>query len=318
MRSEELYRSMSGIDDAILAGCLQPAKKKSHRIPYRALISVAACLVLVLGGAIFEPWQRFGSGISGGENSGIETSGNQTVTNQKAKSNFFVITANAAELPEDGEYVSGEVYSIRVNDLSTGFCGGYIPELFSIGGRNIAKVKLSADKNEIFTSKPLYKEDAEYPTDSEVASCNANPYTDRGYYNWVNDTDYKKYAETGVKELKYHYDYWQVQGDTYEAEYNANLSYGFFSQESINVDTGDLRLDYHTMVDMLEGTKLTITVTYENGQSEEHHYLVHSGKVLCEYNEDEYKFERQERFLTPEEEQNETTYFYSILIEQLD
>ncbi len=308
MRSEELYRSMSGIDDAILAGCLQPAKKKSRRIPYRSLISVAACLVLVLGGAIFEPWQRFGGGISGGENSGIETSGNQTVTNQKAKSNFFVITANAAELPEDGEYVSGEVFGIRVNDYTGGLYGGYIPELFSIGGRNIAKVKITTDKNEIFTSKSVYEGDSDYPTDDELAISNANPYSEKGYYNWVSDVSYKKY----------HYDYWQVQGNSVEMDYNANLSYGFFAKDSINLEIGDMKMNYRACVDMLEGTRLSVAVTYENGQREEHHYLVHSGKVLYEYNMEKHQFERYERFLTPDEERDGTSWTYSIILEQLD
>jgi hypothetical protein len=307
MRSEDLYRSMSGIDDALLIECLQPTMKR-RRMPIRTLAALAACLVFVLGGAIFEPWQRFGSDVSGNGNHGVESSNNPVEASQKAKSNFFVITANAAELPNDGECVSGEVFGIRFNDYTGGLYGGYIPELFSIGGRNIAKVKITTDKNEIFTSKSVYEGDSDYPTDDELAICNANPYSGKGYYNWVSDVSYKKY----------HYDYWQVQGNSVEMDYNANLSYGFFAKDSINLEIGDMKMNYRACVDMLEGTRLSVAVTYENGQREEHHYLVHSGKVLYEYNMEKHQCERYERFLTPDEERDGTLWTYSILIEQLD
>ena len=311
MRSEDLYRGMSGIDDAILKRCMEPVGDKRRKVHYRQWIAVAACVCLVVFGTIFEPWQRFG-GASGQTTGDGPAASKPLEEDVKPTRNFFVITANAAELSNDVEYESGDVYGLTLSDSTQGMCSGYILDYFSIGGQNIEKVTISVDKNELYTCKDIYEGDDEWPTEKQLEETYTDYFTDAGYYNQVFDR--KEMTETGHREWKYHYEYWRIVGDSYEAPYDDELRYGFFVRDALN----SFDVDYDAQVDMMNDARLTVGVTYLNGEYEEHHYCVKTGRVIYESTGGLYG-ERGSRILSQEEyEGGELGFVYSWLLEQID
>lgn len=323
MRSEDLYRSMSGIDDAILKRCIQPIKKRRH-IHYKAWIAVAACAVLVLCGAIYEPWNGVGESESENYTSGNDANDGDVTevvqSDTRVLNNFFVLTAKAAELSEEemDQAVSGNVVGLTSESSVMGMCGAYVFNRFYLSGANIEKVKLSVDKNELYSSKDIYENDADWVTEEEVSKCRSNPYTDEGYYNII--MDQKVMRESGHREWQYHYEYWHMEGSVYEADYNKNISYGFFVPDAIDYRNDDPCGYAWDVIDMTEGTILTIGVTYDDGEYEEHHYQVKVGKIALgdDLDGDMYS-DRLERFLTPEEEASDYAPFeYGCLLEQID
>ncbi|MBE5908663.1 MAG: hypothetical protein E7278_07505 [Lachnospiraceae bacterium] len=325
MRSEDLYRSMSGIDDEVLKRCIEPTAYRRRKMHYRPWIAAAACVMLVLFGACFEPWQRFGGGAYG------DTAGNEPVVGQmsdgdepatdqdavKPTRNYFVITANASELSDDVECESGDVYNLNIIQGQGGMVEGYLLDRFEVGGQNIDKIKISVDKNELYISRDIHEGDPDWPTDEELQETNQNPYSDKGFYDMM--LTHKEMTETGHREWKGYYVYKRIVGSDYEGAYSSNCKYGFFVRSGTELSYDDPRGDYYSQVDMMNGAVLTVGVTYLNGEYEEHHYQVQTGRVVLHTANDSMYGKLGDRFLTAEEyETGEAPFSYSYLLERID
>ena len=225
--------------------------------------------------------------------------------------NVFAITAYAAELPD--KTVSGDV--IGLNSYSAGHGSSqFLDQRFVISGNNIDKVKISTDKCNIYTALPIYKGDPDFEkAQNEEVSKNE-------MYEIIVDEEFE-YDEVHAKEpTSFYYEHLVVEGNTYRDVYNDKISFGMSVPENLWSDSYDLREAYWEDVDQVNGAKITIVVTFKDGSTEEHHYLVNTGKIYVPVDEAGFlQWDQLTRFLTPEEENSgDVPCSYGYLLEKID
>ena len=210
-------------------------------------------------------------------------------------SNLFVITAHAAELPEGasiGEVIGLSMVQSGQSSLS------HLNGRFMISGHNIEKINITTDKCELYTSVPVYKDDPDY----ESALNGQEDY-------------YVVYEGGGVA----CYEYSPIVGQSYEGEYDSQMSFGMSVPEELWSASDDLKEGYHETVDQVNGATLTVKVTFTDGSTEEHHYRLTTGKIYVPEDENGYlQFDNLTRFLTEDESKVETPYIYGYLMEKID
>lgn len=261
---------------------------------------VAACAAL----ALIVTATNFG-GISEmrGGNSSDNTSGN-----------YFAITANAAEISDNVS--SGDVISISTEE--TYGSGKYLSGRFQIAGQNIASISIETDKCDIYTSVPIYEGDEEFKI-AQNAELNGDA-DENDTYEMIIDTLYDEERAASSEPLEYHYDHLSIVGNVYEGEYNDKMSFGLSVPEELMSKNDDMQTAYHEDVDQVDGATLIITATFTDGSTEEHHYLLNTGKIYVPTDEDGNNvYDNLTRFLTSEEEKDgETGYVYGYLFERID
>lgn len=108
-------------------------------------------------------------------------------------------------------------------------------------------------------------------------------------------------------------------GQSYDGEYNEQMYFGMSVPEELWSTKYDLKEAYHEDVDQVNGANLTIEVTFSDDSTETHHYRLSTGKIFIPADENGYlQRDNLTRFLTSEEETEETPYIYGYLMEKID
>ncbi len=218
-----------------------------------------------------------------------------STTKGDENSNLFVITAHAAELPEGAG--AGEVIGLSMVEAGQGSLS-HLSGRFMISGHNIEKINISTDKCELYTSVPVYEGDPDYE-------------------NALNgQEDYYVVYEGGAVA---YYEYSPIVGQSYEGEYNSQMSFGMSVPKDLWSTSDDLRESYHKTADQVNGAILTVKVTFTDGSAEEHHYELTTGKIYVPEDENGYlQYDNLTRFLTEDEKKVETSNIYGYLMEKID
>ena len=267
-------------------------KKREHKMNMRKILagSLVACaaLAMVVAGANFNIFNtKRGSGDIASNSAG----------------NMFAITARAAEL--SGDVNSGDVMSMY-NEITYG-TGGFTPQTFAISGENIAKIKLSTDKCELYKVTHVYPEDSQFDKAQRMEVGEDTDYV----------AVYNKEPEEGGVVMSF--DYLEAVGNTYEGDYNSDVLFGMYIPDELQSTNSDLQASFREDVDQLSDATVTIEVTYTDGNVEVHHYTLNVGKILVPTDEEgNCQYDKLSRFLTPEEEKQETNNIYGYLPVRID
>ena len=209
--------------------------------------------------------------------------------------NLFVITAHAAELPEGAG--AGEVIGLNMIEAGQGSLS-HLSGRFMISGHNIEKINITTDKCELYTTVPVYEGDPDYENAQN------------------GQEDYYVVYEGGA--IAY-YEYSPIVGQSYEGEYNSQMSFGMSVPKDLWSTSDDLKEGYHETVDQVNGATLTVKVTFTDGSTEEHHYKLTTGKIYVPEDENGYlQYDNLNRFLTEDENKVETPNIYGYLMEKID
>lgn len=337
MRREDLYKAMSGIDADLLQKAATEGKEKASqhqqkgkknrknkivKWPIMAVGAVAAAALIAIGGSYVVP-MTLRSGSEGQEDIVAEN----MEPERNAGKNLFVLTASAAELTEQekSSVESGGVYGLGMSEAMSSF-GGYFSERFSIQGSNIRKVKLSIDKNGLYSVRRA--------TDEEEKELNEKRKTEAGWNAECFEVteshpffyeEVEELGEFGSENYNYFFNRYENLGDAIELDYDPTMLYGFYLPEEKQADdTGDMQAAAWADTDQFDGAVLTVGVTFLDGSYEEHHYQVNSGSIYLEVDENDFiRWDKMERFLTAEEEERlangeEIPNAYGLLVEQID
>lgn len=256
-----------------------------------------------------------------GENMGIfAPKGDSEIvsTNDRSKTasnNFFTITAHAAESPEEissgnSEKLpegisSGDV--LGLNTTMTYGAGGYLPGRFAISGKNIAEVKISIDKCEIYTITSVYPDDSAF---EEAQNSEKNGL----------DTYYGVYeGEPEEGGSIAYYECLQVAGQSYKGTYDSNTLFGVHIPEKLLSTNEDMKEADHENINQVDGAILSIEVTFMDGDTEIHNYRLTTGRIFVPVDEKgNCKYDNLTRFLTSQEETTETPNVYGFLMKKID
>lgn len=255
---------------------LEKARQTNKKTHYKKRIIAAVCAFIIAFTGIYS-YQK---------NNGISNE----ITNSFG---LVAYAANTREIikPQDNILVFEEGGGI---DSTIGFFTGC---LFKITGENIEKVKISLDADGgIYRSKMLTEEDISL---DEIAAI------DKAQYEaMLNDEDIgiagakvcQNEKTKGSDLILSMYDKiskkWYVEtlwklGNKIEENYDNEATYGFWLNEPpIAFEETDLQKAWHERIDLLEGVKMYVTVTFADGQVQTQTYTLHSGKLAVEYNQD--------------------------------
>ena len=93
---------------------------------------------------------------------------------------------------------------------------------------------------------------------------------------------------------------------------------GMSVPEELWSDAYDLKQSFWEDVDQVNGATVSVSVTFTDGSTEEHHYKINTGKIYVPQDENgENQWNQLTRFLTPDEEQAATPFIYGYLMEKL-
>ena len=297
--------------DQILKQALTPAindseieirrKVRSKKMNVKKILAVglAACAVVTLAVT--------GGLLRGSSNSGGEESADVNSRQETASNNIFAITAYAAELPDDTS--SGDVIDIRPWESSGS--SRYLSGRFMISGQNIERIRVATDQCELYTAVPVYSTDPDY----ENALKEQKGEIDiSGEYEPVFSED----PSDDFWQIDY-FEHLTVVGQSYEGEYDNQMSFGMSLPEELWSTLDDVKAASHEDIDRVDGATLTITVTFTDGSTQEHHYRLNTGKIYVPVDEDGYnQWGALTRFLTDDESKTETGYTYGYLLERMD
>ncbi|MBO5081753.1 MAG: hypothetical protein J6C06_04015 [Lachnospiraceae bacterium] len=209
--------------------------------------------------------------------------------------NLFVITAHAAELPEGAG--AGEVIGLSMVEAGQGSLS-HLSGRFMISGHNIEKINITTDKCELYTTVPVYEGDPDYENAQN------------------GQEDYYVVYEGGA--IAY-YEYSPIVGQSYEGEYDNQMSFGMSVPKDLWSTSDDLKEGFHETVDQVNGATLTVKVTFADGSTEEHHYKLTTGKIYVPEDANGHlQYDNLTRFLTEDESKVETPYIYGYLMEKID
>lgn len=209
--------------------------------------------------------------------------------------NLFVITAHAAELPEGAG--AGEVIGLNMVEAGQGSLS-HLSGRFMISGHNIEKINITTDKCELYTTVPVYEGDPDYENAQN------------------GQEDYYVVYEGGA--IAY-YEYSPIVGQSYEGEYDSQMSFGMSVPKDLWSTSDDLKGGYHETVDQVNGATLTVKVTFTDGSTEEYHYKLTTGKIYVPEDANGHlRYDNLTRFLTEDESKVETPYIYGYLMEKID
>jgi len=115
------------------------------------------------------------------------------------------------------------------------------------------------------------------------------------------------------------YEHLVIAGNTYEGAYNDNMLFGMSVPEELWSNNDNIQAASHEDIDQVNGAILTIEVTFADGSTEVHHYRLNTGKIYVPADENGYlQWDNLTRFLTANENTEETPYTYGYLMEKID
>lgn len=231
--------------------------RPAHRGAKRVL-AAACAFAVVLGGAALSGRQTGGSAAD------------EIV-------HTFGLVAYAAETDEMRQPKESKIvfdYGSGADDPDKGFFSGC---LFKVTGENIKTVSATIDRGAVYRTKTV--KDTSADRDEWVRSMHqgTNPAIDGAdrIMVWGSD-EMHMYADLC----------WKLENG-FTDEYDPDASYGLWlPSEPSEDENADLQQEWHENVDRLEGTKLTVTVTFADGSTQTRTMTLHTGKLGIEFNDD--------------------------------
>ena len=235
---------------------------RSMRGGMKRLLAAACAFAVVLGGAALHGRQT----------------GTDPVTDIAHTFGLVAYAADTGEMrqPKDSKIVFD--YGSGADDPDKGFFSGC---LFKVTGEDIKTVSASIDNGAIYRTKTV--KDTSDDRDEWVRSMHqgTNPELDGAdtVMVWGNgpvEGEEQMYADLC----------WKLDNG-FTDEYNPDASYGLWlPSEPSEDENADLQQEWHENVDRLEGTKLTVTVTFADGSTQTRTMTLHTGKLGIEFNDD--------------------------------
>ena len=234
----------------------QPVRSMSGGM--KQLLAAACAFAVVLGGAALR--------------------GRQTGTDPVTDiAHTFGLVAYAAEIDEMRQPKESKIVfdcGSGVDDPEKGFYSGC---LFKVTGENIKTVSASIDNGAIYRTKTV--KDTSDDRDEWVRSMHqgTNPAIDGA----------DRIMVWGSDEMHMYADLCWKLDNGFIDEYDPDVSYGLWlPSEPSEDENADLQQEWHETVDRLEGTKLTVTVTFADGSTQTRTMTLHTGKLGIEFNDD--------------------------------
>lgn len=282
--------------------------RQTKTINYKKRILAAACAFIIVFTGVYS-YQK---------NNGISNE----ITNSFGLVAYAVNTREIIK-PQDNILVFEEGGGI---DSTIGFFTGC---LFKITGENIEKVKISLDADGgIYRSKTFTEQDISLEEIQEIdkaqyeAMWNSEDIGIAGAQVCKNEktkgSDLILPVYDEISEKWYVETLWKLDNQI-EETYDDKSTYGFWLNEPpIAFEETDLQKAWHERIDLLEGVKMYVTVTFTDGQVQTQTYTLHSGKLAVEYNE-EYQIDLDlfdsSRHLTGKLAVGDEPYIYGVYAE---
>ena len=193
----------------------------------------------------------------------------------------FGLVAYAAETDEMRQPKESKIvfdYGSGADDPDKGFFSGC---LFKVTGEDIKTVSASIDNGAIYRTKTVKDTSADRDEWVRTMYQGTNPELDGAdtVMVWGNgpvEGEEQMYADLC----------WKLDNG-FTDEYNPDVSYGLWlPSEPSEDENADLQQEWHEHVDRLEGTKLTVTVTFADGSTQTRTMTLHTGKLGIEFNDD--------------------------------
>lgn len=282
--------------------------RQTKTVHYKKRILAAACAFIIVFTGIYS-YQK---------NNGISNE----ITNSFG---LVAYAANTGEIikPQDNILVFEEGGGV---DSTIGFFTGC---LFKITGENIEKVKISLDadggiyRSKTFTEQDISLEEIEAMDKAQYeAMWNSEDIGIAGAQVCKNEktkgSDLILPVYDEISEKWYVETLWKLDNQI-EETYDDKSTYGFWLNEPpIAFEETDLQKAWHERIDLLEGVKMYVTVTFTDGQVQTQTYTLHSGKLAVEYNE-EYQIDLDlfdsSRHLTGKLAVGDEPYIYGVYAE---
>ena len=232
----------------------QHISRPAHRGAKRVL-AAACAFAVVLGGAALSGRQTGGSAAD-------------------EIAHTFGLVAYAADTGEMRQPKDSRIVfdcGSGVDDPEKGFYSGC---LFKVTGENIKTVSATIDRGAVYRTKTV--KDTSADRDEWVRSMHqgTNPELDGA----------DRIMVWGSDEMHMYADLCWKLDNGFTDEYNPDASYGLWlPSEPSEDENADLQQEWHENVDRLEGTKLTVTVTFADGSTQTRTMTLHTGKLAVEY-----------------------------------
>lgn len=268
----------AGLNDRVLSAARrrtaeqEPAGPKrlaprKRRPVVRAAVCAACALALVAGSVTLGP-------IGGGESS----ADGAPVTALPAFS--FGLTAYAADTGEryEANANGGLAFSTSGRGSWSAEDGHYTGCLFQVAGENIQTISLAIDREALYRSRTLTDLPGEEVQKYLEAEANGTEYQLPGGEGVINAI----YSEGEEDPLTL--EVVTDLGASVAEDYDPEARYGFLIPDTGDVDwTGDPRAANQESIDRLDGARLTVTVTFDDGSEQTKIYTLSAGKLRVEY-----------------------------------
>ena len=271
----------AGLNDRVLSAARrrtaeqEPAGPKrlaprKRRPVVRAAVCAACALALVAGSVTLGP-------IGGGESS----ADGAPVTALPAFS--FGLTAYAAETGEryEANANGGLAFSTSGQGSWSAEDGHYTGCLFQVAGENIQTISLAIDREALYRSRTLTDLPGEEVQKYLEAEASGTEYQLPG----GGDVIAAVYSEGEEEPLTL--EVVTDLGASVTEDYDPEARYGFLIPDTGDIDwEGDPRTANQESIDRLDGARLTVTVTFDDGSEQTKIYTLSTGQLKVEYEED--------------------------------
>lgn len=235
---------------------------RSMRGGMKRLLAAACAFAVVLGGAALHGRQT----------------GSDPVTDIAHTFGLVAYAADTGEMrqPKDSRIVFD--YGSGADDPDKGFFSGC---LFKVTGENIKTVSATIDRGAVYRTKTVKDTSADRDEWVRTMYQGTNPELDGADTVMVWGNGPEEGAEQMYADLC-----WKLDNG-FTDEYDPDVSYGLWlPSEPSEDENADLQQEWHETVDRLEGTKLTVTVTFADGSTQTRTMTLHTGKLGVEYKDD--------------------------------
>lgn len=232
---------------------------RSMRGGMKRLLAAACAFAVVLGGAALHSRQT----------------GSDPVTDIAHTFGLVAYAADTGEMrqPKDSRIVFD--CGSGADDPDKGFFSGC---LFKVTGENIKTVSATIDRGAVYRTKTVKDTSADRDEWVRTMHQGTNPELDGADTVMVWGNGSEEGAEQMYADLC-----WKLDNG-FTDEYDPDASYGLWlPSEPSEDENADLQQEWHENVDRLEGTKLTVTVTFADGSTQTRTMTLHTGKLAVEY-----------------------------------
>ena len=271
----------AGLNDRVLSAARQRAAEqepagpkrlapRKRRPVLRAAVCAACALALVAGSVTLGP-------IGGGESSadGAPVTALPTFS--------FGLTAYAADTGEryEANANGGLAFSTSGQGSWSAEDGHYTGCLFQVAGENIQTISLAIDREALYRSRTLTDLPGEEVQKYLEAEASGTEYQLPG----GGDVIAAVYSEGEEEPLTL--EVVTDLGASVTEDYDPEARYGFLIPDTGDIDwEGDPRTANQESIDRLDGARLTVTVTFDDGSEQTKIYTLSTGQLKVEYEED--------------------------------